>query len=85
MDLGAWSRPMGWLATCWLFGTSLLLFLPYSSPVTLTNMNWLCAPFAAACACAAGNWEFNSKHHFKGPKRVDGRVNSVVAAGSRGL
>ena len=50
--LGPLSRPFGLVSTAWLFGSSILLFLPLDSPITATNMNWLVA--AAAISVVIG-------------------------------
>lgn len=41
MSLGKWSPYMGVIACIWLFGTCTFLFLPLTTPVTETNMNYL--------------------------------------------
>jgi hypothetical protein len=73
MNLGKLSKPAGALASFWLFGSSLLLFLPYEYPVTFGNFNWLCVVTAITFVAGTLNWLFNSRFSFKGPKRVDGR------------
>jgi len=40
VDLGSWSKPLGIISTTWLCATSILLFLPTASPISLNTFNW---------------------------------------------
>jgi hypothetical protein len=77
LSLGAWSRPCGFVGSAWLLGTSLLLFLPLESPVTLAKFNWLAVVSSIAFAVGALNWQCNSRFSFVGPKRYDAHVAVV--------
>lgn len=71
LSLGNYSNIMGIISVSWLFGTSCLFFLPTSYPVKADNMNWLVVVVAGVVFLASLNWIFNSRYHFKGPKRVN--------------
>ena len=73
-SLGAWSDTFAIISCAWLFGTSIFLFFPSSAignKTTKDTMNWLVVVVAGTCLIMAVNWHFNSKYHFKGPKRAD--------------
>jgi hypothetical protein len=55
-------------------GTSVLFFLPTEYPVTADSMNWLVVVVGAVLAMGTLNWQYNSRHHFKGPPRHDEAV-----------
>ena len=74
LNLGSLSFPLGIISSFWLFGTSLIMFLPTVSPVTTDNMNWLFAVFSIVFFIGAVNWVLNSRHTFTGPKR---HLNSI--------
>jgi hypothetical protein len=77
--LGPVSRPLGCVSAAWLFGSSVLLFLPLDSPITAANMNWTVLAAALVVVMGGANWHFNSKHTFRGPKRFDGKMPLLPA------
>lgn len=76
VSLGIWSPVVEAIASIWLLGTSVILFLPTAYPVTTVNMNWSSAVVALFILIGAINWIFNSRHHFKGPVRVKDRMST---------
>ena len=75
MTLGNWSYPIGIVACTWLFGSSVLFFLPTSAPVTVSNMNWLCVVFVITIILGAINWYCNARYTFKGPRRYGSQLD----------
>jgi amino acid transporter len=71
MNLGVLSFPLGVISSSWLYLTSVIQFLPLSSPVDQTTMNYSCVVVGAIIVFGLLNWQLNSKHHFKGPHRSD--------------
>ena len=85
MDLGVWSRPLGFMTSIWLFGSSFIYFFPNYYPIHYTthvddygygvptevgsDMNWLFVVVIGFFIIFALNWYFSARHHFKGPKR----------------
>jgi amino acid transporter len=72
--LGALSIPCGIISSVWLIGSACFFFLPTNYPIQWTgsssNMNWVFAVVTGLALLATINWQLNSKHHFKGPKRI---------------
>jgi amino acid transporter len=84
LSLGKWSNSLGLISAAWLFGTNFLLFLPTVGPVKANNMNWMCVVASGVALIAAVNWVLNSRYHFTGPRRVDGKaVYAVEVAASQ--
>ncbi len=78
-SLGAWSDTFAIISCAWLFGTSIFLFFPswsINNKTTKDTMNWLVVVFTGTVLIMAVNWHYNSKYHFKGPKRVDNNNNN---------
>lgn len=71
MSLGKWSVPLGVISCIWLFGSSCLLFLPQTNPVTPQNMNYLIVVVAGVTLIGAVNWLVSGRYSFKGPKRAN--------------
>jgi amino acid transporter len=69
-SLGRFSNLVGGISVLWLFGTSLLLFLPLSTPVTLHTMNWLCVVVALFIGIGVAYWYLHARYHFKGPQKA---------------
>ena len=75
MSLGKWSVPMGVVASIWLYGTSILNFLPQSGPVTVQSFNYLGVVFTGLALMAAWYWRFGGgREGFAGPKRQSSAV-----------
>jgi amino acid transporter len=76
MSLGKWSKVFGIISSTWLIVTSVLLFLPTTSPVTLQNMNWLIVVFTFTVICAGLYWIYHGQYSFKGPPRWSSHCSS---------
>ncbi len=84
MNLGVWSTPCAVVSVCWLFGTSVLFFLPSTAPVTLDNMNYACVVVLFFIAAGAVYWRVYARYTFEGPRRVDedNLVHAPLGAGN---
>jgi len=71
LSLGRFSVPCGWVSTLWLLGSSCLFFLPTTSPVNDSSMNWLTVVVGGTVFLCGLNWIFNSQYTFSGPRRSD--------------
>lgn len=81
-SLGAWSDTFAMISCAWLFGTSVFLFFPSyadNNKTTKDTMNWLVVVVAGTVIIMALNWHYNSKYHFKGPKRVASEVELTTS------
>jgi hypothetical protein len=74
MSLGKYSAMLGQIACLWLTLTLLVLFLPFTYPVTSTSMNYTCVMLVGVLLFGTFNWEFYSKNNFRGPRRYDDQV-----------
>jgi amino acid transporter len=79
MALGILSLPLGILSCLWLFVTTIILLLPTTYPVTSASMNFTVVAVGFVAFFGVINWEFNSKHTFRGPPRDDDNVIVVSA------
>jgi amino acid transporter len=66
-NLGAWSKPVGWIAVIWVAFISVLFLTPETFPITATNLNY--APVVlVGCLLLLTIWWFVSQSRsFKGP------------------
>lgn len=69
MSLGRYSNICGILSCIWLFGTSLLLFLPPIYPVTPTSMNWTVVVVLGCGVICLFYWHAYAKKYFRGPSK----------------
>jgi hypothetical protein len=69
VSLGAWSWPLGVISCVWLFGTSILFFLPQEKPVNKESMNYSCVVVGGTAFIALVYWLVYARHKFTGPKR----------------
>jgi amino acid transporter len=74
MALGILSLPLGILSCLWLFVTTIILLLPTTYPITSASMNFTVVAVGFVTFFGVINWEFNSKHTFRGPPRDDDDV-----------
>ena len=65
VHLGAWSTPCAVVSVCWLFGTSVLFFLPSTSPVTTDNMNYAVLVVLFFVVSGALYWRVFARHTFR--------------------
>ncbi|MFD4995536.1 amino acid permease [Streptomyces buecherae] len=54
--LGRWSRPVGWVAVCWVAMVTVLFCLPQSRPVTVDSMNYAVIALAVVLTLATVWW-----------------------------
>jgi amino acid transporter len=65
--LGAWSRPIGWIAVIWVVFISVLFMLPTATPITLTNFNYAPVAVLGVIVIVTIWWLVSARHWFKGP------------------
>ena len=65
--LGAWSRPIGWIAVIWTVFISVLFMLPTSTPITLQGFNYTPVVVLGVIVIVTIWWLASARHWFKGP------------------
>jgi amino acid transporter len=65
--LGAWSRPIGWIAVVWVVLISVLFMLPTSTPITLQGFNYTPVVVLGVFLLVTIWWLVSARHWFKGP------------------
>jgi len=65
--LGAWSRPIGWIAVVWTVFISVLFMLPTSTPITLQGFNYTPVVVLGVIVIVTIWWLASARHWFKGP------------------
>jgi len=65
--LGAWSRPIGWIAVIWVIAISVLFMLPTATPITITNFNYAPVALVGLFVIITIWWVVSARHWFKGP------------------
>jgi len=65
--LGAWSRPIGWIAVVWVAFISVLFMLPTSTPITLQGFNYTPVVVLGVFLIVTIWWLVSARHWFKGP------------------
>jgi amino acid transporter len=65
--LGAWSKPIGWIAVIWVACISVLFMLPTSTPITLQGFNYTPVVVIGVIALVTIWWLASARHWFKGP------------------
>ncbi len=76
--LGAWSRPVGIIATLWVIFIFVLFMLPQALPITASTFNYTPLVFIVVLG-GAGIWYFvSAKNWLKGPK-VQGTAEELAA------
>jgi len=65
--LGAWSRPIGWIAVIWVAFISVLFMLPTATPITLTNFNYSPVAVLGVIVLVTIWWLASARKWFKGP------------------
>ena len=76
-SLGQWSSTLGWVSTCWLIATMMLMFLPTASPVTSLSMNYAIVFLAGSVLIGSLNWYFLARYSFHGPERYDEHTATI--------
>ena len=65
--LGAWSRPIGWLAVIWIVLISILFMLPTGNPVSWGNFNYAPVAVLGTLLIVGIWWLVSARKWFKGP------------------
>ncbi len=65
--LGAWSRPIGWIAVIWVALISVLFMLPAVTPITRDNFNYAPVAVLGVFVLVTIWWLVSARHWFKGP------------------
>ena len=65
--LGAWSRPIGWIAVIWVVFISVLFLLPTATPITATDFNYTLVIVPGLFVIITIWWLVSARHWFKGP------------------
>ena len=65
--LGAWSRPIGWIAVIWVVIISVLFMLPAVTPITRDNFNYAPVAVLGVLVLVTIYWLVSARHWFKGP------------------
>jgi len=65
--LGAWSRPIGWIAVIWVIFISVLFMLPAATPITASNFNYTPVVVLGVIALVTIWWLVSARKWFKGP------------------
>jgi amino acid permease (GABA permease) len=76
--LGAWSKPIGWVAVAWVVFISILFCLPQVSPVTASTFNYASIAVAVVLLGSGGYWLLSARNWFSGPK-VQGSDEELAA------
>jgi amino acid permease (GABA permease) len=76
--LGAWSKPIGWIAVAWVVFISILFCLPQVSPVTGSTFNYASIAVAVVLLGSGGYWVLSAHKWFSGPK-VQGSEEELAA------
>jgi amino acid transporter len=66
-QLGAWSRPIGWIAVIWVVFIAVLFMLPTATPITLTNFNYTPVVVLGVIVIVTVWWLVSARFWFKGP------------------
>jgi len=65
--LGAWSRPIGWIAVIWVVFISVLFMLPAANPITPNNFNYTSVVVLGVIVLVTIWWFASARNWFKGP------------------
>jgi amino acid permease (GABA permease) len=65
--LGAWGRPVAFIAVVWIAFISILFVLPQVAPITILTFNYAIVAVAAVVIYSGGYWMLSARKWFKGP------------------
>jgi amino acid transporter len=65
--LGAWSKPIGWIAVVWVALISVLFMLPAAFPITPANFNYAPVAVLGVILIVTIWWLVSARKWFKGP------------------
>jgi amino acid transporter len=65
--LGAWSKPIGWIAVIWIVIISVLFMLPAANPITVLTFNYASVTVLGTLLIVGIWWLVSARYWFKGP------------------
>ena len=65
--LGAWSKPVGWIAVAWVAFMSVMFLLPQYSPITRHNFNYAPVALGVVLVAATVWWFATARGTYTGP------------------
>jgi amino acid transporter len=65
--LGAWSKPIGWIAVIWVVVISVLFMLPTAIPITALTFNYASVTVLGTLLIVGVWWLVGARYWFKGP------------------
>ncbi len=65
--LGAWSKPIGWIAVIWVVFISVLFMLPTVNPITAATFNYASVTVLGTLLIVGVWWLVSARNWFKGP------------------
>lgn len=65
--LGAWSKPIGWIAVIWVALISVLFMLPTANPITALTFNYASVTVLGTLLIVGIWWLVSARYWFKGP------------------
>ncbi|HZU01729.1 MAG TPA: amino acid permease, partial [Ktedonobacteraceae bacterium] len=65
--LGAWSKPIGWIAVIWVVFISVLFMLPTATPITALTFNYTPVVVLGTFVIITVWWLVSARVWFKGP------------------
>jgi amino acid permease (GABA permease) len=65
--LGAWSKPVGWVAVLWVAFMSVMFLLPQYSPITRHNFNYAPVALGVVLVAATAWWFATARGTYTGP------------------
>ncbi len=65
--LGAWSKPIGWIAVIWVVFISVLFMLPTATPITALSFNYTPVVVLGTFLIITIWWLVSARNWFKGP------------------
>ncbi len=66
-QLGAWSKPIGWIAVIWVVFISVLFMLPTATPITVLSFNYAGVTVLGTLLIVGVWWLVSARNWFKGP------------------
>jgi len=76
--LGAWSKPIGWIAVIWVVVISVLFMLPTATPITTLSFNYTPVVVLGTLLIITVWWLVSARNWFKGPV-IQGSADELAA------
>ncbi len=76
--LGAWSKPIGWIAVIWVVFISVLFMLPTATPITPLSFNYTPVVVLGTFLIITVWWLVSARNWFKGPI-IQGSADELAA------